>query len=61
MTTSEKASVYRAEVSGKCPFCGRDVAFGSNPPAAVHELPTCELFGRLGALDFIEAVKKNLS
>ena len=60
MATSNKESLYRAEVSGKCPFCGLDVAFGSNPPAAVHALPTCEPFDRIDALDFIETVKKNL-
>lgn len=32
MTISDETSMYEAEVSGKCPFCGLDVAFGLNPP-----------------------------
>lgn len=52
----------KAEVSGKCPFCGADIAFGSVPePFATHAFPTCKKFDRLDVLEFLEAVNRSLA
>ena len=51
----------QAEVSGKCPFCGADIAFGSTPePFATHGFPTCKKFDRLDVVNILAAVNRKM-
>lgn len=56
------STVFRADVSVKCPFCGGNISFGVEPePFATHSFPLCKTYERLGALEFIQAVNEKLA
>lgn len=48
----------RADVGGRCPFCGGRWWANAEHFAVIHSLPPCERWNRTDPADYLAAVRK---